>query len=115
MRRFRSTEEVYAAQLPDWQHLAVAEAVRGMEATFGTGFSEKRGFVVLVEPGDTLESVEPETGLSLQHKGLETAWRRHGCLVGLTLWGNSGDGVTWVCPERPGHAPQVQEHLRGEL
>lgn len=115
MRTFRSTADVYAAQLPDWQHLAVAEAVRNMEEAFGKGFDPDRGCVVLVEEGDTLESVEQEPGLSLREKGLEGTCRRHGCLVAVQLWGNSGDGVTWVCPERPGYADQVQEHLREAL
>jgi hypothetical protein len=46
---------------------------------------------------------------------IETTWRRHGCLVELVLWGNYGDGVTWVCPERPGYAEELQELLRREL
>jgi hypothetical protein len=115
MRRFSSTEEVQAAKLPPWQHEAVSEAVEVMEDIFGSGFDLERGFVVLVEEGDTPETVEPESGLSLQHKGLECTWRRHGCLVGLVLWGNSGDGVSVVCPERPGYADEVQEVLRQEL
>jgi hypothetical protein len=111
---FRSTEEVREARLPPWQVMAVAEAVRTLERIFGQGFDTRHGFVVLVEEEDKPEDAVPLVGTPLGNK-LETTWRRHGCLVGLTLWGNSGDGVTWVCPERPGYAPLVQALLRQEL
>lgn len=115
MRVFRSTEEVRAARLPSWQQEAVEEAVGTLERIFGPGFDPARGCVILVEPGDTPETVEPVTGLSILGKRLETAWRRHGCLVGLTLRGNAGDGETWICPEQEGYAPRLQELLRREL
>lgn len=114
MRRFRSMEEVGAAHLPQGQHEAVADAVGTLERIFGPGFDMECGFVVLVEESDTLGDAVPLAGHTLGDK-LEIAWRRYGCLFGLTLWGNSGYGVTWVCPERPGYAPQVQERLRREL
>ena len=114
MRKFISSEEVYAAQLPDWQHLAVAEAVRTMEEIFGKGFDPTRGYVVLVEQGDVSEDADSLLGYPLSSK-IETTWRRHGCLVALVLWGNSGDGVTWICPERPDYAEEVQALLRREL
>lgn len=114
MRRFISTGEVAAARLPPWQRLAVEETIETVESIFGKGFGEDRGFVVLVEKTDTPEDAVPLVGYRLGDK-LESAWRRHGCLIGLTLWGNSGDGVVWVCPERPGYAPQIQELLKREL
>lgn len=114
MRKFSSLEEVAAAGLPSWQHKALYEAVHGMEAIFGKRFDHAKGFVVLIEETDTLEDAVPLVGYPLGDK-LEIVWRRHGCLVGLTLWGNSGDGVTWICPERPGYAPKVQELFRREL
>jgi hypothetical protein len=114
VKKFCSTEEVQAARLPPWQHEAVAEAVNTMEKLFGHDYDPAKGFVVLVEEGDTPEDAVPVVGYPLGSK-LETTRRRHGCLVGLTLWGNSGDGVTWICPERPGYAARVQELLRREL
>lgn len=114
MRRFASSAEVYAAQLPDWQHLAVAEAVRIMEGIFGEGFDSARGCVVLIEKDDVPEDAEAILGCHLGSK-METTCRRHDCLVGLTILGNSGDGITWVCPELENYAPAVQMLLRAEL
>lgn len=114
MKKFGSSEEVIAARLPPWQHKAVAEAVRTMEDIFGTGFDPARGFVVLVEQGDVPEDAEVLLGYPLGSK-IEATWRQYGCLVGVVLWGNSGDGVTFLCPERPGYAEEVQGILRREL
>ena len=114
MRIFRSREEVLAANLPQWKHKAVSEAVGTIEGIFGKGYDSKHGFVVLVEESDTPEDSVPILGYHMGYK-LETTWRLHGCLLSVTLWGNSGDGVTWICPERPGYAPAVQELLRRKL
>ena len=114
MRKFGSSEEVYAAHLPDWQHLAVAEAVRTMEGIYGKGFDLARGYVVLVEEKDVPAGANWLLGYPLDSK-IKITWRRHGCLVALVLWGNSGDGVSFVCPERPGYAKEVQELLRRQL
>lgn len=114
MKKFASSAEVAAARLPPWQGDAVAEAVGTLEGIFGVGYPEERGFVALVEKGDTLADVAALLGYPLGDK-LETAWRRHGCILGLVLWGNAGDGISFVCPERPGYAEEVQELLRREL
>ena len=114
MKKFGSSEEVAAARLPPWQHDAVADAVCTMEEIFGMGFDPARGFVVLVEKEDEPADAEVLLGYPLGSK-IEATWRRHGCLVGLVLWGNSGDGITFLCPERPGYAEEVQELLRREL
>lgn len=114
MRRFCSSEEVETARLSPWQHKAVAGAVGILEAIFGQGYDPQHSFVVLIEENDTPDDAVPLVGYSMGAK-LESAWRLEGCLVGLTLWGNTGDGVTWVCPERPGYAPQIQDLLRREL
>lgn len=115
MRKFCSLEEVAAADLPPWQETAVTEAVRTLESIFGKGFSPERGFVVLVEEHDTETTTVPGVGAPFAQAGLETAWERDGCLIGLTLWGNSGDGVTWVCPIRDGYAPAVRQRLLAEM
>jgi len=114
MRVFHTMESVSIACLDSSRFLAVSEAVGTMEKIFGVGFDTRHGFVVLFEQMDVPEDTIPLIGCGLGSK-LETTWRRHGCLIGLTLWGNSGDGVTWICPEIPGYAPQIQEVLRGEL
>lgn len=114
MRKFWNREQVATAGLPTWQAAAVAREVRRLEEALGAGFSPDRGCVVLVEAGDGPGDSVPLVGCTVGGK-LEASVRRHGCLVGLTLWGNSGDGVTWVCPERPGHAEAVQEVLRRQL
>lgn len=114
MRKFCSLAEVAAARLPPWQHTAVARAVGDLEVIFGKHFDPERGFVVLVEDGDTEESAVPGAGVPFAQVRLEGTWERDGCLVVLTLWGNGGDGVTWVCPDRDGYAPAVRERLRAE-
>jgi hypothetical protein len=111
---FRSREEVVAACLPPWQHKAVFEAVGTIEGIFGKAYDPKRGFVVLVEVNDTPEDSVAILGYHMGNK-LETTWRQHDCLLSVTLWGNSGDAVTWVCPERPDYAPAVQELLLREM
>lgn len=115
MRRFSSLEEVAAACLPPWQNTAVTQAVRTLESIFGKGFSPERGFVVLVEEGDTEESAVQVVGVPFAQVTLETTWEQDGCLLSMTLWGNSGDGVTWVCPDLKGYAPAVQERLQAEM
>lgn len=115
MRKFRNLEEVAAAGLPPWQETTVAGAVKTLEAIFGKGFSPERGFVVLIEKDDTEESTVPGVGVPFARIGLEGAWKRDDCLICLTLWGNSGDGVTWVCPVRDGYAPAVRQRLLAEM
>lgn len=114
MKKFVNSKEVYAAKLPDWQHLAIVEAVRGMEGIFGLGYDPARGFVILVEENDKLPDADLFLCCPLECK-LEGTWRRHGCLVALVLWGNSGDGVTFVCPEKDGYAEDIQSLLKSHL
>jgi hypothetical protein len=114
MRKFGSLEEVAAACLPPWQNSAVTRAVRTLESIFGTGFSPERGFVVLVEDGDTEESAVQVVGVTFAQVSLETTWQQDGCLLNMTLWGNSGDGVTWVCPDRKEYAPAIRQRLLDE-
>lgn len=114
MRIFRSSEEVQQAQLPPLQHNAVAEAVRIMERIFGKGFDQKHGFVVLVEAEDTPDDAKSILGYPMADK-LETPFRCQNALIALTLWGNSGDGITWICLEVKDYAPLVQDLLRQQM
>ena len=114
MKIFYSTKEVEQQHLPLWQHKAVAEAVSTMERIFGKDFDPQHGFVVLVEAEDTPDDSLPILGYHIGDK-LETPFRCQNCLIALTLWGNSGDGVTWICPEVPGYAPQMQDLLRQHM
>lgn len=114
MRKFWNLEQMTAAGLPPWQRDAVAEAVLTLEGIFGRGFSVCRGFVLLVEQHDQFGAVDALLGSRLADK-LEGTWRCHGCLVSLVLWGNSGDGVTLVCPELPDYAVELQKIMRRAL
>lgn len=114
MRKFASSREVYAAQLPDWQHKAVAEAMHTMEGIFGKDFDPARGYVAMVEEKDALDDADRLLGYPLGSK-IENSWRRHGCFVALVIWGNSGDGVSIICPEKPGYAEDIQTVLRSHM
>ena len=46
---------------------------------------------------------------------LEGAFLDGNCLIGVVLWGNSGEGVSIVCPDQEGYAEEVSDLLRKEL
>lgn len=74
---------------------------------------EEDGFVGYVEPQDTPESLASAIGRNLAQ--LEGVFPEGDCLVGVVLLGNSGAGITLVCPLLPNHAPQVASLLREHL
>lgn len=68
------------------------------------------GFVGYVEPQDTPEVITAAIGRKLIQ--LEGVHRENGHLVGIVLWGNSGAGITLICPEAPDHASRVAAEMR---
>lgn len=75
---------------------------------------DDQSFVVFIEAAD-----EPLLISSMIHKdisiALEGAFRDGSCLVGVVLYGNSGSGVTLICPEQEGYAPQLADIFRNHL
>ena len=54
-------------------------------------------------------------GLGRNLAQLEGVFPEGNCLVGVVLLGNSGAGITLVCPLLPNHAPQVATLMREHL
>lgn len=116
MQIFRSSQEAESSILPPATKAAVLEAVRSLEEVFGKDFnSNEHGYVVLIEQDDTAETVKDHFGRLLFQMPIEGVFIRHGCLLAVTLWGNSGEGITWVCPDRDGCASDVRCKLKDEL
>lgn len=75
---------------------------------------DRQGFVAFIEPMDRPRDLPREIGCTLE-RGLECAYRDEACLIGVVLWGNSGEGVTIVCPEHDSYAPEIARILREHL
>ncbi|MDX2480020.1 MAG: hypothetical protein QNK24_06770 [Desulfuromusa sp.] len=73
-----------------------------------------RGFVLFVEENDTLNDINQACHRDIS-TGLEGTFLDGNCLIGVVLWGNSGEGVTIVCPDQKGYAEEVAEILRKHL
>ena len=74
---------------------------------------ESEGFVAFIEAEDTPESVIKVFVRAIT--SIESAFRDGHCLVGVLLWGNSGDGVTIICPDEVGYAPEIANILKQHL
>jgi hypothetical protein len=72
-----------------------------------------QGFVAFIEAEDTPESLTPAFVRPLL--SIECAFRKSSCLIGVVLWGNSGAGVTIVCPDEDGYAPEVASILKQHI
>lgn len=76
--------------------------------------AEIRGFVVFVEKGDGLDELHALLCRDLNQR-LEGVFHAGDCLVGVVLWGNSGDGVSIVCPDVEHYAVEIVEVLKNHL
>ena len=75
--------------------------------------SHDHGFVAFIEPSDTPEMLTHELRRPLS--SLESSFRVDSCIFSMILWGNSGAGVTIVCPDEDGYAPEIVSILRQHL
>jgi hypothetical protein len=75
---------------------------------------EGHGFVVFIEPQDQPDQISALIGKDLS-LALEGAFRDGGCLVGVIIYGNSGSGVTLVCPETTNYASAIGDIFRSHL
>lgn len=115
MRTFTRFSDPSLQHLPPPHRSVVEHALEKLQAVCGpVPDALLDGFVGYVEAQDTPESVSSAIGRDLS-RCLEGAFRNGSCLVGVVLWGNSGAGVTLVCPQDHGHAPGVASLLRGHL
>jgi hypothetical protein len=116
MQIFKTSREVETSRLPPTTKAAVMEAVKALEEIFGQGFNcHECGYVVLVEQDDTPATVMDLYGRFLCQIPIEGVFTQHGCLFAVTINGNSGEGITWVCPDIDDYAPEIRSKLKGEL
>ena len=73
-----------------------------------------QGFVVFIEHDDSLTNLNRMVGRDL-NQSLEGVFYVGDCLVGVVIWGNSGDGVSIICPDVPGYADAVRSVLKQHL
>lgn len=114
MITFTSTTDPRLASLPPPARSVVAAHLHILRSICGREPDPKEdGFVSFVEPQDTPESLALGLGRNLAQ--LEGVFPEGNCLVGVVLLGNSGAGITLVCPLLPNHAPQVATLMREHL
>ena len=99
--------------LPPPYRQPVTKALNNLCSIIGPDLTD-RGFVVFVEENDTLAEVNNVCCRDIS-TGLEGAFLDGNCLIGVVLWGNSGDGVTIVCPNVPNYAEEIANILRKHL
>ncbi len=116
MQIFKASNEVESSTLPPETKAVALETVVILEEIFGQGFDSSRyGYIVFIEQDDTPTTVMDHHGRLLFQQSIEGVFTRHGCLLAVTLWGNSGDGITWICPDLDDYAPEVRSKLKAEL
>lgn len=115
MIKIRSINDPQLGSIPPPYRAAVERAAHNLWSTVGPDSQpEDQGFVVFVEGEDEPSCVNSTIGKNLSIS-LEGVFRDDSCLVGVVLFGNSGSGVTIVCPETEGHAPKIADILRSYL
>jgi len=111
---FTDTTDPRISDLPPPYQKPVLSAIRTLQEISGSKTPRKdQGFVGFIDAEDTPESLTPAFMRPLH--SIESAFRDGLCLVGVILWGNCGDGVTIVCPDEDGYAPEVASILRQHL
>ncbi len=114
MLTFTSTTDPRLYGLPPPAHPVVVNHLNTLMAIFGRGIDHyEDGFVGYIEGDDTPQSVRSEIGRDISD--LEIVFRDGPYLVGILLWGNSGSGVTLVCPDLDEYAPEIVHVLRKHL
>lgn len=93
--------------------LPTSNALQSSSTTAGPDPSD-RGFVVFVAEYDTIEVVNIACHRNIS-TSLEGAFLDGNCLIGVVLWGNSGDEVTIVCPDTLNYAEEIASALRKHL
>jgi len=105
-----SISDSQLSSLPPPHRRPGQDALQTLHSIIGPDLTD-RGFVLYVEKHDTLTDVNRACHRNLD-TSLEGTYRDGNCLIGVVLWGNSGDGVTIVCPDEEGYAEEVSSVLR---
>lgn len=116
MRTFLSPVDVTSADLPPPVRTAVERAVATLFSAHTTGTRhytpEDDGYVVLVETGDTAETIATVLGYPPDRLPWEGGYRDGEMLVGVLLRNNQF-GLTVVVP--PDADPTLRQHLLNAL
>lgn len=75
---------------------------------------DMQSFVAFIEPQDEPEVLHQRIGRDLEGS-IECTFRNGSCLVGVVLFGNGGEGLTIVCPDEEGYAPEIARILKTHL
>ncbi len=111
---FTDATDPRISSLPPPYQLPVRSAIRTLLEISNCKIPPKdQGFVAFIEPEDTPESLTPTFVRPLA--SIESAFRNGSCLVGVILWGNAGAGVTIVCPDEEGYAPEIVSILKQHI
>jgi hypothetical protein len=113
MHKFISNPDSQLSALPPPYRPAVVNALNNLCSIFGPDPTD-RGFVLFVEENDQLNDINQACARDLE-TSLEGTFLDDNCQIGVVLWGNSGEGVTIVCPDQKGYADEVSEVLRKHL
>ena len=113
MQKFTSLSDSQLSSMPPPYRQSVTNAHQNLCTILGPDHPD-RGFVVFVEENDTLKDINIACCRDLDI-ALEGAFLDGNCLIGVVLWGNSGEGVTIVCPNVDGYADKVANILRKHL
>ena len=104
-------------RIPPEYRPATVQAIKTLRSipTTDTPFNaEVQGCVVFVETDDRPDGLYPAIKRDLDCS-LEGVTRESCCLVGVIIWGNSGDGVAIVCPNKKDYAPEIVQILKNHL
>ena len=111
---FTSPTDPRITNLPPPYQDPILSAIRTLlEISNGKTSRNDQGFVAFVEAEDTPESLTPTFVRPLA--SMESAFRKNSCLVGVILWGNSGAGITIICPDEVGYAPEGARILKQHI
>ncbi|MDX2494657.1 MAG: hypothetical protein QNK27_06820 [Desulfuromusa sp.] len=113
MLKFTSMSDAQLSSLAPPHRQTATNALQTLHSILGPDLTD-RGFVVFVEENDTLDDVNHACNRNIE-TSLEGTFLDDNCLIGVVLWGNSGEGVTIVCPNVDGYAEEVAEVLRKHL
>lgn len=115
MIKIHLIHDTQLANIPPPYHSAVTHAVQNLCSIYGPDpHPEDQGFVVFVEPEDEPLHISNVINRNIS-KTLEGVFRDGICLVGVVIYGNSGSGVTIVCPEVEGYASTIANIFRNHL
>ena len=112
MITFTSVTDPRISSLPPPYQETVLDAIRIL-VQITPADCHDHGFVAFIEPSDTPEMLTHELRRPLS--SLEGSFRGDACIFSMILWGNSGAGVTIVCPDVDGYAPEILSVLRQNL